>query len=97
MFMNGFDLTWYDDGYYCTLHFDISPIDLDLYLRSQECEKAKTSVPIISHSQSFQPVWMEFGVLFSLAGVMNLIPILLVYSIFKGENPTYIILLPKKC
>ena len=31
------------------VHFDTS-IDLDLDLRSQECEKAKTSVPIISQS-----------------------------------------------
>ena len=55
--------TWYDDRHYCTLqfdkslidlalHFDTSPIDLDLHSRSQECKKAKTSVPNIS--QSFQ-------------------------------------------
>ena len=40
--------TWYDDGYYCTLHFDTSLIDLYFDSRSQECEKAKTAVPVIS-------------------------------------------------
>ena len=41
--MNGFaNQTWYDDRYNCTQHFDISLIDPDLDLRSQECEKAKT-------------------------------------------------------
>ena len=39
---------WYDDTYYCTLHFETSLIDLDPDSWSQECKKAKTSVPIIS-------------------------------------------------
>ena len=50
--------TWYDNRYYCTLNFDTSLIGLDLDSRSQECQKAKTSAPIIS--QSFQSIWMEF-------------------------------------
>ena len=39
-----------DDEYYFTLHFDTSLIDVYFESRSQECEKAKTSVPIISQS-----------------------------------------------
>ena len=38
---------WYDDRYFQTPHFDTSLIDFDLDSRSQECKKAKTSVPII--------------------------------------------------
>ena len=37
-----------DGRYYCTLHFDTRLIDLDPDSRSQECGKAKSSVPIIS-------------------------------------------------
>ena len=44
--------TWYDDRYYWTVHCSISLIDLDLDKRLLECEKAKTSAPIIK--QSFQ-------------------------------------------
>ena len=40
--------TWYADGYCCTLHVDTGLIDFDLDSRSQECKKAKMSVPIIS-------------------------------------------------
>ena len=57
--------TWCDDRYYCSLHFDTSLIDLDLDSRSQECEKAKTSAPIIS--QSLQSVETRGGI-FSLTG-----------------------------
>ena len=38
---------WHDDGYNCTLHFDPIVNDLDLDSKSQECEKAQTSVSII--------------------------------------------------
>ena len=55
--------TWYGDRYDCTL------IGLGLDSRSQECEKAKPSAPIIS--QSFQFIWMEFGTLLRHVGVMN--------------------------
>ena len=51
--------TWYDDRYYCTVHFSTSLIDLDS--KSQECKKANISLPIIS--QSFWLIWMEFGTL----------------------------------
>ena len=46
----GIDLiqTWYDDRHYCTLYFDTSLIHLDLDSRVQQCEKAKTSAPIVS-------------------------------------------------
>ena len=39
---------WYGDRYYCTVHFDSSLIDLGFDSRSRECEKANTSVQIIS-------------------------------------------------
>ena len=55
----------------CTLHSDASFMDLDCDSSSQECEKAVTSSPSIS--QSFQSIWKEFGTLFRLVGVMNLI------------------------
>ena len=55
---------WFDCRCYCTLHFDTSLIDFDLDSRSQECVKAKTSVPVIS--QIFQLISMEFGVLLRL-------------------------------
>ena len=80
--------TWYDDSSCCscTLHFDTGLTDLDLDSRSQECEKAKTAVPTIS--QSFQSVWTSYS-------------FYLIHSVFKGQNPTYVILLgtpppPKK-
>ena len=60
-----------DDTYYWTLHFDTSLTDIDLDSVSQECKKAKHSVPIISHS--FQLILMEFGVLLRVVDVMNLI------------------------
>ena len=41
---------WHDDRYYYTIQFNISMINLDLDSRSQECEKANVSAPIISHS-----------------------------------------------
>ena len=60
--------TWFNDRYNCTLHFDTNVIDLDRDSRSRECEKAKACAPIIS--QSFQSIWMEFGILLRLVGVM---------------------------
>ena len=48
MFRISFIQTWYDDRYYCTLHFDTSLTDLGLGSRSQECKKAKTSALSIS-------------------------------------------------
>ena len=51
-FVNGFDsdLVGVTVRYCGILHFDTNQIDLGLGSRSQECEKAKNSVPIISHS-----------------------------------------------
>ena len=92
-FSNQFDSVWYDNRYYCPLHFDAtitSLINLDLDSRSQECEKANTSMPITS--QSFQLTWMEAGILLRLSHVMNLILLYFIYSIFKGEDPTVVIL-----
>ena len=51
---------WYDDRYFCTLHFDTSRFDFDLDSRLQECKKAKASVPNIS--KSFKSVGIEFNV-----------------------------------
>ena len=52
---------WCDDRWYWTVHFDTTlPVKLTVTLikqsMPQECEKAKTSAPIIS--QSFQLIWM---------------------------------------
>ena len=71
--------TWYNYRFYCTLHFVTSLIDVDLHSRSQECEKAKTSAPVIS--QSFQSFWMEFGILWRLVGVRSLI-----FSLFSIQG-----------
>ena len=61
---------YYDDSYYCALHSYASLTDLDLDSRSQMCEKAKPSAPIIS--QSFQSIWMEFGlILMSLKLILS--------------------------
>ena len=43
--------------------------------RSQGGEKAKSSVPIITHS--FQMIWVEFGLLLRLVILMNLILIVI--------------------
>ena len=77
--------TWYDGRYYCTVQFDTSLFDLDFDSRSQENEKAKTSAPVIS--QSFQSVWMEFGLLLRLVRVMNLILLLLCSCNIQGREP----------
>ena len=58
----------------CTIQFNTSLIDLDLESRSQVCEKAKTSVPIIS--QNLQLISMEFGILLRFVGVVKFILIL---------------------
>ena len=44
---------------------------LDLDSSSQECKKAKPSVPVIS--QSFRSILLEFGIMSRRVGVMNLI------------------------
>ena len=54
--------------------FWYSLLDLDLGSRSQECEKAIAYAPIIS--QSFQSIWIEFGILLRLVDVKNLILLL---------------------
>ena len=68
-----------NDKYYCFLRFDISLTDLDLDPRSQECEKAETSII----SQSFHSIEMEFGILLRLVGVMN--HILILSHPFNGQ------------
>ena len=83
--------TWYSNRYYCTLHFDTSLIGLDLYSRSLEHEEAKTS------SQSFQSVLD--GIWFTIetfVGVMYLLLMFCVSSIFKGDSLTYVICTPQK-
>ena len=56
--------------------------DLNLDSRPKECEKAKRSASIIC--QSSQLIWIEFGKLLKVVGVINLT---LTYSVlFKGEN-----------
>ena len=69
-----------------TLHFDTSRTDLDLDSRSQECQKANISAPIIS--QSLQLIWMEYAILLRRLGTMNLILILFCPLIdIEGREP----------
>ena len=75
----------YNNRYYCTQHFDTCLIDLDLHPWSQECEKAKQFVPVIS--QNFWLVWIEFGILLRLVDVMNLI-LISSHPFSTGENHT---------
>ena len=71
--------TLYNDRYCWSLHFDTgltdhdvrSKIDHDLHWESQECEKAKLLFKL-SHKIINQFGW-NFGILFRLLGVMNLI------------------------
>ena len=79
--------SWYVDRYYysCTVHFDTRLIDLGHDSRSQKCEKANTSAAIIS--QTFQLIWMEFGVQLRLVGVMNLILVLSCPLSIQGRQP----------
>ena len=70
-------------------YFSSSLINHDFDLRSQECEKAKTSAPIIS--QSIQSIWIEFAILLRLASEWTSYSFYLVHWTFKGENPTYMI------
>ena len=72
--------------------FDTGLIDLDVDSRSQECEKAKSSVAIIS--QRFQSYWMDFGVLLRLVW-WNLCSCCRPFNV-QGEDPSYVILLKKK-
>ena len=70
---NVFGLAWFildDDRCYLTLNFGTSLFDLYLDSRSQWSEKVKTSMPVIS--QSYYLMWMEFGMLLRLAGLMDL-------------------------
>ena len=60
-------------------------IDLDLNSRSQECEKAKLSAPIMS--QSFQSIQMECGILLRLVSVTSFILILFRPFDVQGREP----------
>ena len=75
--------SWYDDKYYCTLHFDTSLTLVILW--SQECEIAECSAPIIS--QSFQSIWMECGILLRFVSVINLIFISSCPFVVHGREP----------
>ena len=77
--------TWNDNRYCITHYSDTSLLALDLVSRSQECEKANTSTPVIS--QSFQSSWMEFGILLRLVGVGNLILVLSCPVNIQGREP----------
>ena len=60
--------------YFYTLHLDSSLYGLDLESRSQGCKKLKNFVPIVS--QSWEWIWIEFGMLLRLVGLVNLVLIL---------------------
>ena len=87
--------TQYDYGYCWILHieFHTSLIDLGLDSRSQECNKAKTSPPIIS--QSFLLTWMEFGVRVGEKNLLKYFFFYLIHLVLKEENTTYVILFKK--
>ena len=70
MFIKNLIKSWFDDRSYCTLYFDTSLIDLDLDSRSQGCEKANTSAPIISQRFLFDLNRSWFTV--EIDGLMNL-------------------------
>ena len=81
-FMNQFGWNlWCDDRYYSALHFDTSLLGPDLGSRSQECET-------FFHQSEWNLVycwdmliwWTSYSFYF-------------IHLIFKGENPTYVILL----
>ena len=77
------------------MHLGTGLIDLDLDPRSQESEKAKTSAPIISETDT---------VLNDLKGIYcwdlliwwTSYSFYVVHSILKGENPTYVNSLKKR-
>ena len=80
---------WHLWGYFRHMYifavWSLSLIDLDLDSRSQECEKTKTCM--LSISQSFQSIWMEFLKLFRLVSVMNLLLILSRPLNIQGRKP----------
>ena len=59
---------------------------LGLDSRSQECEKAKTSLPIIS--PSFHLILIEFGAPLRLVDAKNLMLILSCPFYIQGREPT---------
>ena len=63
----GLKLVWC----YWTLYFDSSLSDFDHDSSSQKCKKAETSAPVIP--QSFQLIWVEFGILLRLVSMLDLI------------------------
>ena len=84
MFMNGFDLIliyWY--RYYCTLRGDANLIDFGLDSRSQECEKTKLLCQLFHKLFN----WFEWDLLMWWTSYSFSV----IHSIFKGENPTYVI------
>ena len=67
-------------------------LTLTLILGHKSARKQKL-VHQLSHS--FQSIWMEFGVLLRLVGVLNLIPILSRPFDIGGREPCLFILLKK--
>ena len=66
------------------LNILILNFDLDLDSRLHECKKAKIRAAVIS--QSVSSIWIEFGMLLKLVGLMNAVPILsCLFSIQRRE------------
>ena len=65
--------------------WSLTGLEVPAKIITKECEKAKTSVPIIS--SSFKLIWMEFGILLRLVEVMNLILILACVFNIQGREP----------
>ena len=92
MNLNVYELIWFKLG----MMIDTTELLIWYYFdsRSQECKKAKSSVPVISYN--FNSIWMERGIVLRLDGVMNYIPLHLIHPKFKGEKPTDMTLFIKK-
>ena len=63
---------------------------------TQSYRSARKQKPLCKSSHKVWSFWMEFGLLLSLASVMNPTFIYLVYLILKRKNPTYVVSLKKK-
>ena len=80
--------TWYDDRYYCTLHFVSSLTELDLNSRSPE---------LVNYLKKFSIGLNGLGILLGLAGAMNFITTLLYPFNIQGRIPLHSDMYRQKC
>ena len=72
--------TWCGDRHYCILHCDTSLTDLDLDSKSRVGESK-------NFCGNYQSIWVEFGILLRLVGVMNCMLILFCLFSIQGREP----------